>query len=383
MNQLDVVSNNTSENPNGAHNKNIASHENQSFYEENEEEEENYKSKSKEPENPDQLINGDKDENEFSEEYEISVEDNNISKTEIELEENEEEYELNENKVEDSNLLNAKKLEINQNFIIKNNSNESENNSNYNNNLNESENQQNSSINLNSINSEAKMKTKITINSENSNKDDSRSLNAKPNVKFAIKYSHSTKTKTKISENIEEEFNLNKKLNKYDFDFENEKIEENLKFELNKNIISDTPYNKKSSDDKVKFSKKFVFLEYDDETVVEDIKVMDQMGNPEKHSKFNLLKYLIRLKNNKHKCKKILRNYYNGIREDRLPKKIISSLKKTNTFNEEDKVIGLQKLNEFLHECNKENLLSESVEKKKKKMIGKFFISFFIKLKFS
>lgn len=365
-------------NPNGAQENNVALDSIESNNDDLDDDQNN-NDISNENDNSDQL-NGDNDENENSEEYELSAENNN-SENENEKEDNEEDLDSNEHKVEDSNIYNAKKLE---------NNNKNELNLDYSSNKNntftdEDNSQKDNSINTNNlINSEIRIKSRLKASSEKANKDESSVIKQKPKVKFILKHSLSTKTKNKIPENFEnnlnnEEFNLNKKQNNSDFDFENEKVDGNIKTELNKNVISDTPYSEKSSDNRVKFSKKLVFIEYNDESVVEDIKVTDHKGNPGKHTKFNLLKYLIRLRNNKHKAKKNLRNYYNGIREDRLPKKLLSSLKKNNNFNEEDKEIGLQKLNEFLHECNKEYQLSD-LQDKKKKMISKLLLNEIINL---
>jgi len=356
--------------PNGAqYNNNIALNPNKSDNSEIEDQNNEFALNKKD--DSDQL-NGDNDEDEYSEEYDIRAE-NYYSETENEKEVDEEELNLNQNKVEDSNILNAKKLESNHKDTNIDSS------SNKNNSLSEEESLKDGYINRNNlVDSEIKIKTRLNASDVSVNKNEFCVINQKPKVKFALRHSYSTKSQNKnpeyLKDNfIDEELNMNKKHNNSDFDFENVKIDENIKTELNKKVISDTPYCEKSSDNKVKFSKNLVFIRYNDESVAEDIKIMDKNGNPKKHKKFNLLKYLIRLKNNKYKAKKILRNYYNGIREDRLPKKILSSLKKTNTFNEEDKEIGLQKLNEFLHECNKENQILE-LQEMRRKVIGKLII---------
>ena len=86
-----------------------------------------------------------------------------------------------------------------------------------------------------------------------------------------------------------------------------------------------------------------------------------------------MLNYFIKLKNNKYKCRKVIHYYYNGIRDDQIPKKLINSLKRTNSFNEYDKEIGLKKLNEFLNECSKENELNE-IKQTQMKKIGNFIL---------
>lgn len=70
------------------------------------------------------------------------------------------------------------------------------------------------------------------------------------------------------------------------------------------------------------------------------------------------------------KPKKAIHYYYNGLRDDKIPKKLLSSFKKSNYFSEQDKEIGLKKLNEFLDECNNENT-EEAKEAKNKSRIGK------------
>lgn len=203
----------------------------------------------------------------------------------------------------------------------------------------------------------------------------------KQHVKFE-KFLHSNSAKVitsrnlknKNADNLRTEFENGideyQRQNHSDAEIETEKIDEEIKLELNKNVVSDIPYTNKDKQSKVKFSEKLVFIEYEDESFAENIKVYNQAGKPDKHIKFNLLKYLIRIKNNKYKSKKILHYYYNGIRDDKLPKKLLSSLKRTNSFSEQDKELGLKKLNEFLNECNKENQLSD-VKEQQKKRIGK------------
>lgn len=123
---------------------------------------------------------------------------------------------------------------------------------------------------------------------------------------------------------------------------------------------------------KVKFSKKVVFIDYEEESFPEEIRVIDKDGKPEKHKKFNYLQYLNKLKNNRWKPKKAIHYYYNGVRDDKIPKKLLSSFKKTNYFSEQDKEIGLKKLNEFLEECNENSI--DDVEAKNKSRIGKLTI---------
>lgn len=207
----------------------------------------------------------------------------------------------------------------------------------------------------------------------------STKIEDKSQVKFE-KFLHSNSTKiissrnikTKNYENLRSDFENgieeNQKNNHSDLEIEKEKIDTEIKAELDKNVISETPIVDNQKQSKVKFSEKLVFIEYEDESLAENIKVYNQAGKPEKHNKFNLLKYLIRIKNNKFKSKKILRYYYNGIRDDKLPKKFLSNLKRTNSFSEYDKELCLKKLNEFLSECKKENQLSDVKEQQKKRI---------------
>jgi len=51
----------------------------------------------------------------------------------------------------------------------------------------------------------------------------------------------------------------------------------------------------------------------------------------------------------------------------------LSNLKRSNSFSEQDKELGLKKLNELLSECNKENQLLD-VKEQQKKRIGKINI---------
>ncbi len=175
-----------------------------------------------------------------------------------------------------------------------------------------------------------------------------------------------------------EQRNIEYNSNDSDLEIENENVNDMIKSDVYKNVVSDLPYNKKEKCNRVRFSEKLVFIEYDEDSIAEDIKVYNQLGKPEKHQKFNLLKYLIRIKNNKYKAKKILHYYYKGIRDDRIPEKLWSSLKRSNSFSEQDKELGLKKLNEFLDECNKENQLSEVQEQNKKRIGNKILnLNFF------
>lgn len=68
--------------------------------------------------------------------------------------------------------------------------------------------------------------------------------------------------------------------------------------------------------------------------------------------------------------------YYDGIRDDKIPKKLIPSFNKKNNFTQDDKDIGLKKLNDFLSECNMEDT------PKNRSRIGKLFsFKFFRKKK--
>jgi hypothetical protein len=121
---------------------------------------------------------------------------------------------------------------------------------------------------------------------------------------------------------------------------------------------------------KVKFSKEIKFINYEEESYTHELKVIDKDGKIEKHKKLNYLQYLNKLKNNRWKPKKAIHYYYNGLRDDKIPKKLLSSLKKSNLFSEEDKEYGLKKLNNFLDEYNNENN-PENLEEKNKSRIGK------------
>lgn len=187
------------------------------------------------------------------------------------------------------------------------------------------------------------------------------------------------KTKNKIVENelpnnldIKEVHNNDS----YCYSQENEEEEKDEYANINTNAIIDIPIGSHRKINKVNFSDKLVFIQYDDDSYAQDIRVFNQQGKTEKHQKFNLLKYLIRIKNNKYKTKKILHYYYNGLRDDRLPKKLLASLKRSNSFNEQDKILGLKKLNEFLEECNKENQLSELEQQKKRRIGIDFYFQF-------
>jgi len=198
-----------------------------------------------------------------------------------------------------------------------------------------------------------------------------------------VKFLHSNYVKIINSKNFRDKsFGLNNKndleddanikQNNSDIYIKNEISNDNIKTDLSKDVIVDLPYPLKVKENKIQFSDKLVFIEYDEEANPEEIKVCNQLGKPEKHNKFNLLKYLINIKTKKYKTKKIIHYYYNGIRDDRLPKKLLSSIKRSKSFSEQDKVIGLQKLNEFLDECKKENQISEVQEQKKRKIGNKF-----------
>lgn len=372
INKVDNLNENV-RNPNGAQENILASEKNKSHNDQIEEEKSNFNSREIKDYNSN--MNNDIDPHVCSYQNDICQPENDFSNYNYDQDENEgeeQEYEKDNQQIENSNLvIYEKNNNISQSKITKKVNKCFQESINYSK-LDESFLQINNEKLF--IDCEGKLTSKLKQKKEDVMNEESSSVRTKSKVKFELKHSYSTKTKIKIpdivEDQIESEFNLNKRLTNSDFDVENEKIDENIKYELNKITVSDTPYSVRSTDDKVRFSKKLIFIKYNDESTVQDINIFDRLGNVEKHKKFNLLKYLIRLKNNKHKMKKILRNYYNGIREDRLPKKILSSLRKTNTFNEDDKVIGLQKLNEFLFECNKENQHSESEKKKKQNLIG-------------
>ena len=107
-------------------------------------------------------------------------------------------------------------------------------------------------------------------------------------------------------------------------------------------------------------------------------KVFDKKGKPEKHKKFNFLQYLIKLKNNRHKSKKSIHYYYDGLRDDKIPKKLLSSFNKKNSFSELDKEIGLKKLNELLDECNSENPAEILDAENKTKICKNFSLNFYL-----
>jgi len=104
-------------------------------------------------------------------------------------------------------------------------------------------------------------------------------------VKFEkILHSNSAKSipsrnfKNKNHENLRSDFENGieeyQQHNHSDIEIENEKINEEIEEELNKNVISDIPYPKKEKQTKVKFSEKLVFIEYEDESLAKDIKVI-------------------------------------------------------------------------------------------------------------
>jgi len=80
----------------------------------------------------------------------------------------------------------------------------------------------------------------------------------------------------------------------------------------------------------------------------------------------------MKLKNDRYKLKKSILYYYDGIRDDKIPKKLIPSFTKKNYFTEKDKEIGLKKLNDFLSECNMDNCPKNLEEKNRSRSsIGK------------
>lgn len=121
---------------------------------------------------------------------------------------------------------------------------------------------------------------------------------------------------------------------------------------------------------KVRFSKKVISINYNENAIPEDIKITDKYGKPEKHRKINFIQYLNKLRSDRFKLKKSILYYYDGIRDDKIPKKLIPSFNKKNNFTEKDKEIGLKKLNDFLSEFASENSPHE-LEGKLRSRIGK------------
>jgi hypothetical protein len=132
---------------------------------------------------------------------------------------------------------------------------------------------------------------------------------------------------------------------------------------------------------KVKFSKKVIYINYEENAIPEDIKIIDRFGKPERHIKFNYIKYLNKLKNDRYKLKKSILYYYNGIRDDKIPKKFISSFNKKNSSKKKHKEIGLKKLNDLLSECNINNS-SKNLEEKNRSRIGKKLFIFYYFFRF-
>jgi len=139
-------------------------------------------------------------------------------------------------------------------------------------------------------------------------------------------------------------------------------------------IYSDIPIKTFKETHKVKFSKKVMYIDYDEKAIPEDIKIIDKNGKQEKHKRFNYIQYLNKLKNDRYKLKKSILYYYDGLREDKIPKKLIPYFNKNYNYKEKDKEIGLKKLNDFLSECNigiDIKTRNKNFEEKNKSRIGK------------
>merc|ERR1712032_592644 len=90
----------------------------------------------------------------------------------------------------------------------------------------------------------------------------------------------------------------------------------------------------------------------------------------EKRKKLNYIQYLNKLRSDRFNIKKSILYYYDGIRDDKIPKRLIPSFNRTNYFSEKDKEVGLKKLNEFLTEYNMENS-SKTLEENTRSRIEK------------
>jgi len=230
------------------------------------------------------------------------------------------------------------------------------------------------------------IKLKSNLKKDISNNEEIKNNINKPIIHFA-KILHSNSEKIISSKNLNSEEGNNTKINfesqlepikNSNFseeELDNENIDEVVESK-NKTINCDIPYRTKENQTKVRFSNKIFYIQYHEESTAEEIKICNQNGKVEKHKKLNLIQYLIKIKNKKFKPKKILHHYYNGIRDDRLPKKIVGYLKKSNSFNELDKEIGLQKINKILDRSTLENEQSELQEKNRKR-IGKIILFIF------
>ena len=216
----------------------------------------------------------------------------------------------------------------------------------------------------------------ITSNSNIDNQNDNwKNLeNLEINVESKLNIIDDDKLNNRFEKDVEKLKNNSEKIEKSN---ENSIVTSYIQLDTERtNISNDNEIKTPRKNIRVEFSKKIICIEYDDDSYAEDIKVFDKSGTTEKFKKFNFLKYLIKLKNNKYKSKNILHKYYDGIRDDKLPTNLQSTAKRSNSFSEQDKEIGLKKLNEFLEECDKDNDLKE--KKLSKKKIGNFKIYFFL-----